>query len=133
MKNKILMFGISMVLLVACTTNSRRVEPEQKSSTPFAAYDTARIQGQRDGPSASSSDEGENTADREITTSVRIAVNSDGSLSLDAQNVMIFTTNGMVTLCGPVKSLEEKAAFEAITWQVPGVVQINNQLEVVTQ
>jgi len=122
-----------MVLLAGCTTNPKQMEPEPRSSASYAAYNAARNQGERNGPTSTSGGQGENTADREITTNVRMAIFSDGSLSLDAQDVMIITTGGMVTLCGPVKSQVERAAIEAKTWQVPGVVQINNQLEVVAQ
>ena len=133
MTNKILLLGILIVLLAGCTTNSIQVEPERKSSGPTAPYNTAGNQGERNGMWATSGDQGENTADREITAKIHIAVVSDGSLSLNAQNVQIITTNGMVTLYGPVESPAEKAAIEDKAWQVAGVVQISNQLEVTTQ
>ena len=42
----------------------------------------------------------------------------------------IITSNGIVTLRGPVKSAREKAAIEAKAKQVAGVQSVNNQLEV---
>lgn len=45
---------------------------------------------------------------REMTANVRKALIADKSLSMYAHNVKIITTNGTVTLKGPVKSDEEK-------------------------
>jgi osmotically-inducible protein OsmY len=54
----------------------------------------------------------------------------DDSLSMNAHNVKIITSNGIVTLRGPVKSQTERAAVEAKAKQVAGVQSVNNQLEV---
>jgi osmotically-inducible protein OsmY len=54
----------------------------------------------------------------------------DKSLSTNAHNLKIITSNGTVTLRGPVKSTEEKAAVETKAKQVAGVTGVDNQLEV---
>jgi len=47
-------------------------------------------------------------ADRSTTAAVRRAIVADKDLSTSAHNIKIITTNGTVTLKGPVKSEEEK-------------------------
>ena len=54
----------------------------------------------------------------------------DDSLSVNAQNVKIVTSNGNVTLRGPVKTEREKEAIEAKAKQVAGVHRVTNLLEV---
>ena len=46
--------------------------------------------------------------DRSTTAAVRRAIVADKDLSTYAHNIKIITTNGTVTLKGPVKSEEEK-------------------------
>ena len=49
---------------------------------------------------------------------------------MNAQNVKIVTSNGNVTLRGPVKTEREKEAIEAKAKQVVGVHSVTNLLEV---
>jgi osmotically-inducible protein OsmY len=74
--------------------------------------------------------QGESKADVEMTAAIRKAIVDDKSLSVNAHNVKVMTTNGVVTLRGPVKSEEEKRTVEAKAKQVAGVAQVNNLLEV---
>jgi osmotically-inducible protein OsmY len=55
---------------------------------------------------------------------------ADDSLSSNAHNVKIITNGGVVTLRGPVKSVEEKATVEAKARQVAGVVRVDSFLEI---
>jgi osmotically-inducible protein OsmY len=50
-------------------------------------------------------------------------------LSTDAKNIKIITVDGAVTLRGPVKSEEEKAAIAAKAAQLAGG-NVRNELEV---
>jgi hyperosmotically inducible periplasmic protein len=68
--------------------------------------------------------------DPRFSANVRQAVVGDSSLSTNAHNVKIVTSGGTVTLRGPVKSTEEKAAIEAKAKQVAGVTRVDNLLEV---
>jgi hyperosmotically inducible protein len=54
----------------------------------------------------------------------------DKSLSSYAHNVKIIAQNGMVTLKGPVRSVEEKSAVEAKAAEVAGADKVTSQLEV---
>jgi hyperosmotically inducible periplasmic protein len=72
-------------------------------------------------------------ADLEITANIRRAVVKDKSLSMMAHNVKIITSNGAVTLRGPVKSDAEKASIASKAEAVAGADKVNNQLEVASQ
>jgi osmotically-inducible protein OsmY len=75
-------------------------------------------------------DQAQNKQDLEIAANIRKAVVSDDSLSVNAHNVKIITSNGVATLRGPVKSPQEKAAIEAKAKGVAGVSSVNNMLQI---
>src|ERR1700745_3366309 len=62
----------------------------------------------------------ENQSDRELAPQIRRAIVHDKSLSTYAHNVKIVAQGGTVTLKGPVKSEEEKAAIEKKAADVAG-------------
>lgn len=68
--------------------------------------------------------------DRDITAAIRRSVVGDKALSFNAKNVKIITVGGKVTLRGPVKSDDEKAAIESKAKSTAGVSSVDNQLEV---
>ena len=73
----------------------------------------------------------ENQSDRELARQVRRAIVQDKSLSTYAHNVKIVAQDGTVTLKGPVRSEEEKAAIEKKAADVAGgAAKVQNQLEV---
>lgn len=69
-------------------------------------------------------------SDVKITQQIRRAVVADKQLSTNAHNVKIITTDGVVTLRGPVKTVKEKHAIGAKAQRVAGVSRVDNQLEV---
>ena len=71
-----------------------------------------------------------NPADRETTRKIRSAVMKDKSLSTYAHNIKIITRDGKVTLKGPVRSEDEKAAIEAKATTVAGADNVTDQLTV---
>ena len=71
-----------------------------------------------------------NPADRETTKKIRSALMNDKSLSTYAHNIKIITTDGMVTLKGPVRSEDEKSAIEAKARQIAGDSNVTNNLSV---
>ena len=84
----------------------------------------------RDDRSLTPMDQGNSETDRKITQEIRQAVMKDGSLSFSAKNVKIITINGKVTLRGPVKSAEERAAIESAATKVAGAGRVDSQLEI---
>ncbi len=75
-------------------------------------------------------DQKENESEIKITAAIRQAVVKNESLSVNAQNIKIITRNGVVTLRGPVESEAENMKLQDIARQTPGVMQVNNQLEI---
>lgn len=69
-------------------------------------------------------------ADMDVTKQIRRAVLADETLSPYAHNVKIIVHNGQVTLRGPVRSVEEKAAVEAKAATVVGRNNVRNEVEV---
>ena len=116
------------IALVNCDMQTGQVE--KKPGTTADADNTARNERDRNAATQLPTDQAENEADREISANVRKAVVADDSLSINAQNVKIVTSNGNVTLRGPVKTEQEKAAIEAKAKQVTGVHSVTNLLEV---
>jgi len=116
------------VALVNCDMQTGQVE--KKPATTADADNTARNERDRNAATQLPTDQAENEADREISANVRKAVVADDSLSINAQNIKIVTSNGNVTLRGPVKTEREKEGIEAKAKQVAGVHGVNNLLEV---
>ena len=71
-----------------------------------------------------------NKADRQLTQQIRKAIVDDKSLSTYAHNVKIISQNGSVTLRGPVRDEDEKAAVEAKAKSIAGVSAVDNELTV---
>jgi osmotically-inducible protein OsmY len=71
-----------------------------------------------------------NSADRETTKKIRSALTDDKSLSTYAHNIKIITTDGMVTLKGPVRSEDEKSAIEAKAREIAGDSKVTSNLTV---
>ena len=73
----------------------------------------------------------ENQSDRELARQIRRAIVQDKSLSTSAHNVKIVAQGGTVTLKGPVRSEEEKAAIEQKASELAGgTTKVMNELEV---
>ena len=116
---------LSMVLMVGCSKN----EDKQVSQT-VEPDNSGRNVRDRDNQTKTPGDQSENEADRTITQNIRQAITADDSLSTNAKNVKIITSDGTVTLRGPVKSEKEKTDIEAKAKQVAGVKSVDNQIEV---
>jgi hyperosmotically inducible periplasmic protein len=95
-----------------------------------AADNTKKNQRDRSGETKTSGDQSNSSQDVKITAAIRRAVVRDHSLSMTAKNVKIITSNGMITLRGPVKSDAEKAKIVELARSAAGNAKIDNQLEV---
>ena len=74
--------------------------------------------------------QGSSRAETSITANVRKGIMGDNTLSSTGKNVKVITVGSKVTLRGPVKSDQAKAAIGAIASQTAGVTEVDNQLEV---
>ena len=91
---------------------------------------TARNVRDRDSATKTPLDQGGNKTDTEITARIRKDIIADKGLSVNARNVKIVTTNGMVTLRGPVNTAEEKQRIGEIAGRAAPQASVDNQLEV---
>ena len=94
------------------------------------ADNTKRNARDADGHTLTPLDQGGSEADRTITQQIRKQVVDHDQLSTNAKNVKIITQDGVVTLRGPVKSTEEKAAIASVATKTSGVKRVDNQLEI---
>jgi hyperosmotically inducible periplasmic protein len=123
------------LLLAGCDDTSTRnttTETTRPAATPTekAPDNTARNKVDRTGDTQTPMDQSNQSGDIAIVAEIRKAITGDSTLSVDAQNCKIIVNNGAVTLRGPVKTAEEKAAIEAKARSVAGVSSVDNQLEV---
>ena len=84
----------------------------------------------RDSQTLTPGDQGGSASDREITRQVRKEIIATKDLSVNARNVKIITTNGRVTLRGPVKTEDEKRVIGEIASRIAQAQNVDNQLEV---
>src|SRR5690349_10905032 len=121
---------LALVLVVsACGVSADKEVNSGEVKSPDAD-NTARNDRDTAGAAQTPLDQGQNEKDIEISANIRKAIVADDSLSTNAHNVKIITNGGTVTLRGPVKSEQEKAAVEAKAKQVAGNARIESYLEV---
>lgn len=101
----------------------------QEASTPAAPDNTGVNTRDRADTALTPGDQGQTDADREMTRRIRRAITSNDQLSTDAKNIKVITTNGRVTLRGPVKNQQELETIRSILQQA-GATAIDNQLEI---
>ena len=94
------------------------------------ADNTAMNQRDRSGETATSGDQSNSSADLKITQAIRQALMKDGELSTTAKNIKVITTNGQVTLRGPVNTAQEKAKIDQIAKSAGGGAKVVDQLDV---
>lgn len=84
----------------------------------------------KDGTTLTPDDQKGGKKDLKITTKIRKALVKEKSLSINAQNVKVITSNRIVTLRGPVESADESTTLEKIAKHTRGVLRVDNQLEI---
>jgi hypothetical protein len=107
-----------------------RVEPYFSTNSSTASDNTARNVRDRNDNTLTPFDQSNSPADRETTAQIRKEIMADKGMSVNAHNVKVITVNGRVTLRGPVKTTEEKAAIEAIASRIAKSGNVDSQLEV---
>jgi hyperosmotically inducible protein len=108
---KILLLPAICALFVSCNGNS--------NNNLADANDMDQMQSNSEQPS-----------DWDITTRVKKTIMSDNSLSAKARTISVTTNNGVVTLTGTVISKDESRRVVRMVKNVPGVTNVNNQLNV---
>jgi osmotically-inducible protein OsmY len=109
-------------------------EPEHEREAPYKAMQdvgdrTAKQRALK--PSGLTlAEQKEHQEDLRVTRQIRHAVAGDRALSVAAKNVRIVTSNGKVTLRGPVKNQLEREKIDAAARRLAGSSNVNNQLDV---
>jgi len=130
MKKHALLFSASILASVLIVPISSSLVFAQAASDKAAPDNSAQNQRDRDHETLTPIDQSNKPADLETTRNIRQALVKDDQLSTEAKNVKIITVDGAVTLRGPVKTPQEKAAIIAKAAQVAGEAKINNELQV---
>jgi hyperosmotically inducible protein len=118
---------------IACDRGKTDAQERSETNREVAnapADNTQKNERDKSGATLTPGDQAENETDRKITQEVRKEVVANDALSMTAKNVKIITSNGVVTLRGPVASPDEKTKIAGIAQTAPGVARVDNQLEV---
>lgn len=106
------------------------VEPGRTPTDNTDVDNTGRNIRDRGGETLTPLDQGNSGSDLRITQSIRKAIVADDALSMDAKNVKVITSEGIVTLRGPVASEAERARIESLARGMSDVRRVDSQLEV---
>ena len=91
---------------------------------------TAVNQRDRDENAVTPEEQGNNQKDIDRTAEIRRQIVDLSDISISGRNVKIITSNGKVTLRGPVASDKERELIEKIAQNVAGKENVTSQLEV---
>lgn len=127
MKKQFFFLASLCLALTACDTS------QSGHNAAPGADNTGRNVRDRNPNAMTADNQPENEQDRTITQRVRQSLMDDESLSTNAKNVKIITSNGVVTLRGPVNNEREKNEIARRARSVNGVRNVDNQLEVAGQ
>jgi osmotically-inducible protein OsmY len=131
MIKKVLLCALALLVLAGYSGTARAADKTAATPSQTAPDNTGRNVRDRGGDTITPGDQSNDKADLHLTQQIRKAIMADASLSTNAKNVKIITANGIVTLRGPVDTLQEKATIEAKAQNIAGVNNVDSQLEVV--
>ena len=124
---------IALALVLSSTLLGLGTVTMAQDSAPVAPDNSAVNVRDRDPGAMTAAAQSNAKSDVELTREIRRAVVKDDSLSMLAHNVKIVTSNGAVTLRGPVKTEQEKIAIANKAQAIAGPDKVDNQLEVKSQ
>ena len=131
---KIRFLTLAVLLLSVASCGGATTTTEKAKTTAAADADnTARNDRDRNAAAQTLLDQGQNARDLEISANIRKAIVADDSLSSNAHNVKIITSDGMVALRGPVKTEKEKMTIETKAKEIAGSTRVQSFLEVETK
>jgi len=108
------------------TTNDKN----ERAANSYAADNTKRNVRDRDDRTLTPTDQSNRKNDRAITAQIRRNIMSENNMSINAQNVKIITSQGRVTLRGPVETSSERNRIGKIANRVADSRNVDNQLVV---
>jgi hypothetical protein len=118
-------------LLTISMASATMLLAQSSTASDSTKPDNTKVnQRDRDKAEPTADQQKENKSDRETARQIRQSIVKDKSLSTDAHNVKIIAQGGTVTLKGPVRTDEEKAAVEKKAAEVAGASNVKSQIEV---
>lgn len=117
--------GILLSLIMSCCA-----APWVMAADPNVDVDNTR-QNVRDRSEPTAQDQSNRKSAVKLTAELRRAIMKEKGLSMNAKNIKIINEDGCVFLRGPVDSLQEKQAIDALAAQCCGT-GYRNELEVKT-
>jgi hyperosmotically inducible periplasmic protein len=131
MRNAVLLFSISLLVLGGYAGTASPAERSLSPPTNMVPDNTdVNIHGRRGETPTTSDDQAERAVDRTLIQRIRQAIVADESLATTAKNVKVMMINGVVTLRGPVHSLQEKGSIAATAQHIAGTNKVDNQIEI---
>ncbi|MEO8746129.1 MAG: BON domain-containing protein [Rhodanobacter sp.] len=124
--------AFALAITVSTGVCAYQSAPAVASSASVAADNSAVNQRDRSSQTLTPADQPNNHTDIKLAAAVRRALVKDDSLSTSAHNLKLVAARGVVTLRGPVNSVEEKARVEQVVTGVAGVTRVVNKLDVKT-
>src|SRR5919198_6187615 len=131
MLKKVLLCALALLILGSYTGIAHAADKTAATPSQTAPDNTGRNVRDRGGDTVTPGDQSNKNADLHLTQQIRKAITADKSLSTNTKNVKIITTNGLVTLRGPVNTPQEKATIEAKAQHIAGANNVESQLEVI--
>ena len=104
--------------------------PDSAAPDRAAPDNTAVNERDASGATKTPIDQDENQADVERTAEIRKRLLDQPDLSISARNAKVMTSQGKVTLRGPVASDAERDTLVRVATEVAGAGNVDNQLEV---
>ena len=108
----------------------RTAAPLPETTAPASPDNTAINERDASGATKTPIDQDENQADVERTAEIRKRILDQPDLSISARNAKVMTSQGKVTLRGPVASEAERDTVVRVAAEVAGAENVDNQLEV---
>ena len=131
MIKQVLWCALALLVLGGSTGTVGAADKTATTPSQTVPDNTGRNVRDRGGDTVTPGDQSNNKADLNLTQQIRKAIMADKSLSTNAKNVKVITTNGVVTLRGPVNTPQEKATIEAKAQSIAGANNVDSQLEIV--
>jgi len=135
MRFKTIAIAITGCMLLGMTGYSQQNQnsSDQEKGESKPADNTGKNSRDRSDQSLTAENQKNSKQDIALTRKIRQTISKTDGLSVNAKNVKIITTDGKVTLRGPVKSADEKEQIAKIAKETEGVTSVENQLEVKEQ
>lgn len=120
-----------LTLLATLVASTAWAEGSTTEAAPAPDNSAINARDTKGGP-LTPENQSEKTEDRELTRKIRQAVMGEKDLSMTAKNIKIITVDGVVTLRGPVNTVQEREQIVSRALALAGNGNVNNLLEVKT-